>query len=215
MDYHSNCSVKLDVNRIDSEIVKKSYDFVVNLFENRLSSDFKFHSIAHTREVLKYVQILGKYKGFSEQKMNLLKVSAIFHDVGYINAYKGHEKEGVIIARKFLKKNKINEQQIQIIADAILSTKLPQKPKNLYSKILCDADLINLTYDDYFKNAELLRQEWIKTGFAEMSEKEFHENSVRFFKMHNYHTDYGRNVLDVKKKKVLQRIQKRLAKINE
>jgi len=201
--------------QINSKFVEKSYDFVINLLKDKLSANFKFHSIDHMNEVLKYVEIIGGYNGFKEDDMNLLRVSAIFHDIGYLNAYKGHEEEGVDIAKKYLTKNKINESQINIICNAILSTKVPQKPKDIYSQILCDADLINLTYDNYFESAELLRQEWIKTGFAEMDEKAFHENSIRFFKKHNYHTDYGKNVLNSKKKKVLRRIKKRLSEIKE
>jgi putative nucleotidyltransferase with HDIG domain len=199
--------------QINSKFVKKSYDFVINLLKDNLSANFKFHSIDHMKEVLKYVEIIGGYYGFKEDDMNLLRVSAIFHDIGYLNAYIGHEEESVNIAKKFLVQNNISESQIQIIANAILATKVPQTPADIYSKILCDADLINLTYDNYFESAELLRQEWLKTGFAKMSEKEFHENSVRFFNMHNYHTEYGKKVLNSKKKKILYRIHKRLAEM--
>ena len=215
IDFNLKKPEKSSTIQIDSEFVKKSYDFVVNLLKEKLSANFKFHSIDHMREVLKYVEIIGNDYSFNEDDMNLLRVCAIFHDIGYLNVYKGHEEEGVSIAKKFLFENKINGSQIQIIANAILATKVPQNPKDIYSKILCDADLINLTYDNYFESAELLRQEWIKTGFAEMSEREFHENSVRFFKMHRFHTEYGKKVLNSKKKKVLQKIRKRLAEINE
>jgi HD superfamily phosphodiesterase len=199
--------------KIDSDIINKAYNVTTDLLENQLPDTFRFHTVEHMKEVLKYVQIIGSYHHLNQDDMNILEISAIFHDIGYIKIYKGHEREGIKIARDFLEKEQVMESQIIKIEKAIMSTKVPQKPENLLSKILCDADLINLTYDHYFETAELMRQEWINTGFAKMNELEFHNNSLNFFKSHNFHTEYAQKYLQPKKKELRKRIQKRMLEI--
>lgn len=214
IDFNTKKSAKSNTVSIDAVIVKKSYDYVINLLKKELSANFTFHSIEHMKEVLKYVEIIGNYHGFKDDDMNILRVCAIFHDIGYVYVYKGHEEKGAESANKFLSQNNIDVTQIRIVIDAILATKVPQTPKDIYSKILCDADLINLTYDDYFESAELLRQEWLNTGFAIMDEKTFHHNSVQFFKQHRYHTTYGQKYLEPKKRMVLKRIKERINQLD-
>lgn len=195
--------------KINSDTINKAYNYTVDLLSNELPDTFRFHTVDHMQEVLKFVEIIGNYHQLSDDDMNIVKISAIFHDTGYIKKYKGHEEEGIKIARNFLEDKLIEESQIKKVEKTIMSTKVPQKPDDLLSKILCDADLINLTYDNYFESAELMRQEWNQTGVAKMNELEFHDNSVKFFNSHQFHTDYGRKFLQPKKEKVLRRIKKR------
>lgn len=197
---------------ISEYTVQEAYDYVVHVLENHLSNKILFHSVNHMKEVLKYSEIIGKYMKLSKEELNIVKVCAIFHDCGYAYVYRGHEETGVDIATKFLAEQGVGNAPIQIVANAIFATKVPQNPVDVYGMILCDADLINLTYDNYFENAELMRQEWIMTGSAPMNELQFHKNSLNFFQNHHYHTPYGKTILTPKKQKVRKRL---LARINE
>ena len=197
-------------SKINNDTVKAAYDYVRDYFIRELSPDFLFHSVKHTDEVLKQAESIGKSMGLNNDELNVLRVSAIFHDLGYTKTYEGHEKESAVLARQFLTKRNIKKEQIDEVINAILSTKVPQSPQSLVSEILCDADLTNLTFDNYFENAEKMRQEWIKTGRTNMSEKEFHINSVSFFENHQYHTDFARRSLEPKKRKNLRLIKERI-----
>jgi len=161
-------------------------------------------------DVLKNVEIIGHSYSLGEEDMNILRLSAIFHDVGYINAYAGHEFESTEIASAYLSSRAINKTIIDQICNAILATKIPQSPQTLSAKILCDADLMHLTYQEYFEEDDKLRIEWANVGRVNMNENQFLKNSLKFFKSHHYHTVYGQSVLTPLKDKTKERIENKL-----
>ena len=198
------------MSEITQETVNKVNHFVSDILDHQLPKDCIFHSKAHTMDVLKNVELIGNYLKLTEDEMNILRVSALFHDVGYIRTYKGHEMESALIARKFLKKENIDEKVIKQVMSAIKATKVPQNPKDKLSEILCDADLMHLTYSNYFDQIEMMRMEWQFMGIAKMTIKEFNENSVNFFNSHYYHSVYGKMILTKKKEKTLKSILKKI-----
>ena len=195
------------IGKINRETVNKVHHFVSEILDHQLPKDYIFHSKEHTLDVLKNVELIGNYIKLKEDEMNILRVCALFHDVGYIRTYKGHEMESAIIAKKFLQNENIDENHISQVISAIKATKVPQNPKDKLSKILCDADLMHLTYNNYFDQVEMMRMEWQFMGIANLTINEFHINSVKFFNSHHYHSEYGRKVLQQKKEKNLKRIK--------
>lgn len=178
-----------------------------------LSPNLLFHSFNHTKEVLSDAEKIGKEMGLGEEDLNVLRLSAIFHDTGYTKTYDGHEEESAKIARQYLEKRYIEEKQIEVVERAILSTKVPQNPEDLVSQILCDADLANLTYENYFESAEKLRLEWLKMGIANLSKKEFHKNSAVFFEIHHYHSEFAIKHWKPLKKKNLILLKEAIARL--
>lgn len=198
------------MGKINQETVKKVHDYVSDILDHQLPKDCLFHSKAHTMDVLKNVELISNYVRLSVDEMNILRVSALFHDVGYIRTYDGHEMESAIIAKNFLQNESIDENIINQIISAIKATKVPQNPKDKLAEILCDADLMHLTYDNYFDQIEMMRMEWQFMGVAKMTINEFNMNSVKFFKSHHYHSVYGNEVLQKKKEKTLKLIKERI-----
>jgi HD superfamily phosphodiesterase len=200
------------VNKINSDIVDEALSFVMSFLNEKLSPEFVFHSKDHTRDVLRKSMIIANESGFTEEERNILAISAIFHDTGYINNHKDHEKLSAEIAGEFLKSKEIEPSIINQIQGAIAATEVPQHPKDKISKALCDADLMHLSGEDYFEQMELLRKEWKLTGRDDLSQEEFHEQSVMFFNNHHYHTEYGKKVLTPLKHRNLGKIQARISK---
>jgi predicted metal-dependent HD superfamily phosphohydrolase len=198
--------------RIESRTVEEAKIFVSNILDTQLPKSRVFHTKIHTFDVLGNVELIGKYHNFKEDDLNILRLSALFHDIGYIKKYAGHEEESVTMASDFLMLKKIKKTTIKIITTAILATKVPQSPRDIYSKILCDADLMHLTYDSYFDNKKLMRQEWELSGIISLSEKEFDINSVQFFNSHKYHSEYGKLILQPKKESNLEMIKNKISK---
>ena len=58
---------------------------------------------------------------------------------------------------------------------------------------------MNLTFDDYFEQIDLMRKEWEKVGKAKLNRQEFYISSLEFFQNHQYHSEYGKKVLQPKK----------------
>lgn len=198
------------MRKIDAEIVREAERYTRKLMEEKLSAEYLFHSRKHTLNVVHNAVHIGRNCSLTEDEMNVLQVSAYFHDIGYILTDESHEKESCFIATEFLRAQQVSEEAIEVVCNAILSTRVPQKPNDLISMVLCDADLMHLAGDDYFEQMELLRLEWQVTGKFFFTEYQFHLNSIEFFRNHSYHSDYGKKVMQPLKEYCLQRILDRV-----
>ena len=187
------------MKRIDELLVEEAREYVTLILTQDLSENCLFHTISHTQEVVKNAETIGKYCQIDKHELNILRVAALFHDVGYVDAYDDHELFSAERVRRFLQSKNVNDLIIDQIERAILSTKTPQNPKDKISKILCDADLMNLTFDDYFEQVDLMRMEWEKVGKAKLGRQQFYLNTLAFFQTHEYHSEYGRKILQPKK----------------
>jgi len=196
---------------IDDRLVADARVYVMRLMESFLPESYLFHSKAHTLNVLRNAEQIGSFSALSEHEMNILRTGALFHDSGYIKSAEHHEAESSAIAREFLEANQIDEQDIRAVSNSILATRVPQKPGDKISGILCDADLMHLTSEDYFEQMELLRLEWQKTGRYNLTVQQFHLNSIDFFSRHRYHSDYGKEVMEAQKARTLGLIRARCA----
>ena len=181
------------------------------MLDNELSKDCIFHTKKHTLEVVRNAEIIGEYSKLSQDSRNVLRISALFHDVGYISSYENHEKESAAYATEFLRSKNIDETVIESVVKCILATRMPQQPKDEISRILCDADLMNLTFDDYFEQIDLMRQEWEKTGKAKLNNHQAYLTSLDFFKAHQYHSEYGKRILQPKKEKTESMIKLKIS----
>jgi len=132
------------MNKIDAEIVKKTALYATDLLEHKLPVYLAYHQKDHTLHVVERAETIGKAEGLSDEEMNILKVCAWFHDVGYIRKIIGHEEESILIATEFLNKHKVDQKEIDRVTEILRSTKIPQTPETNVAKVLCDADLMHL-----------------------------------------------------------------------
>lgn len=70
---------------------------------------------------------------------------------------------------------------------------------------------MHLTYENYFEQIELMRQEWKLMNIVSLNQNDFHINSIKFFNSHHYHSEYGKKVLQQRKEKTLKRIKAKLS----
>lgn len=185
---------------ITERLIDQAKLYVFDLLNTKISKNLCYHSIHHTQDVLNNAELIASHTDLSQEEYKILRFSALFHDVGFIEIYKGHEAISARFANKFLTDNQVDENNIKKVTAAILATKVPQNPHDLVSRVLCDADLMYLSDKDIFlKDIELLRQEWKNCGLGEYSKDEFYKITLKFFKEHHYHTEYGKQVLTPRK----------------
>ena len=196
--------------RLSSAFIEETKKYVASILTHELSEKCLFHTIKHTLEVLKNSEVIGDYCKLDSDALNVLRVSALFHDVGYVDAYDEHEIRSAERAVIYLKSEQIDQEIISQVKDAILSTKTPQHPKDQISRILCDADLMNLTFDDYFEQIDLMRMEWDEVGKAKLDRNQFYIKSLEFFQSHQYHSIYGKKVLQPKKELTELKIRRKV-----
>ncbi|RZL30632.1 MAG: phosphohydrolase, partial [Pedobacter sp.] len=185
----------------------KSY--VLNYFTQHHDAKLVYHDLKHTEDVVAAtVQIANHYQ-LSEEDFFIVYVAAWFHDTGYFEDIVHHEEKSTVIAKRFLSEQNVPEELISKITEVILSTRMPQKPVNLLESILCDADLFHLGQEDFRKKGKLMQKEAELLG-KKISKKDWRKKNFEYLAHQNYHTDYGRLLLNDQKAKNLEKLEKRL-----
>lgn len=124
-----------------------------------------YHNINHALDVLGVVINYSKYYDLSANDSFILQTAAILHDVIVEPGRIDNEERSSDYASKLLPKFSYQDQQINMVNELILNTKLDFKlkgltnPSTLLGQIMCDADLDNLGREDFFYNALLLAKE--------------------------------------------------------
>ncbi|GGI25352.1 HD domain-containing protein [Pedobacter mendelii] len=140
------------------KVTREANLFVDKLLNEKLPLSMYFHNFRHTLLVLKAVTEIGNHSGLTDTEKYTLKLSALFHDVGYTQTYMGHEDASIQIAYDFLKGENVIEEIIDSVCNCINATKFPQKPDNMLGMIICDADFYHFSLVDYPIYAENLKK---------------------------------------------------------
>lgn len=148
-----------------------------------------YHNVAHTKSVIEKATTIGKEENLSDPDLELLKIAALFHDIGYIVQSNNHEEIGCEMVRNNLGKYGINNRDIEKICGMIMATKIPQTPNNLLEKIMADADLEYLGTAAYPTISNGLYQEILYFN-PTLTKQYWMEIQIDFLSKHHYHTDF-------------------------
>ena len=78
----------------------KIEDYVMGILEKGLDNCLYYHGIHHTKEVIKNSILIAKHEGVRVEDLEILKIAALMHDIGFVKIYTGHEEESCKIANK-------------------------------------------------------------------------------------------------------------------
>lgn len=185
------------------------YQKILQLLETELPSFLAYHSPHHTAYVVEKAEYIALQENVNENEIFLIKIAALFHDIGFIDQYKNHEEAGCVIAREVLKTYNFPDDDVEEICGMIMATKIPQSPKTMNDKIVADADLEYLGTDLFKPVSHLLFQE-LHYLDPELDIKTFHKIQIDFLCNHNYHTDYCIRNREEQKQKYLQELRESL-----
>ncbi len=114
--------------------------------------DMYYHQYDHTLDVYARATYLAEKEGLLPSETELLQIAALFHDTGFIIQYDHNEPIGAKFASNFLKTFLYPQEDINIIERIILATDPAYTdPKDIYEKIIKDADIDNLWREDFFE----------------------------------------------------------------
>ncbi len=200
---------------METKLIAKAKALAEKTFSGKAFEKHNFHNIHHTEDVVKAAEHIGLKSELTDDEMESVLIAAWLHDVGYEQGSSNHEAVAAEKARKMLEGEGATEQKIRAVVEAIESTKMPQQPKSIVSKVLCDADLFHLSTEKCDENGVNLRSEWKSLGFMDMKDEEWEQFNLQFMESHRYHTTYGQTVLEEGKKKNIKRLRKELVQTAE
>lgn len=198
---------------MNTDLIKNVEKYVYNYFLEHNTGNLIYHDINHTTGVVKSAERLGIGCGLSEKEMEILIISAWFHDLGYVHSIQNHEEESNKIAEKFLSENDYPPEKIEKVKSCILSTKGTTAPQNTLQAALCDADLLHLAKKSLLGQSKLLKLEFEKTKSEFHSEKEWYEETIKFMKEHEFYTKFAKEKYDDKKRNNILKLKNRINKI--
>ena len=143
----------------------------------------------------------------NDEDLALLKTAALFHDTGFLYAYKGHEDLSCIIARENLPHFEYAIEQIEKICEIIQATTVPQSPKNKLGEIIADADLDYLGRDDFYPISNSLFNELKNIDAIDNLDK-WNQIQIDFISQHQYFTTTSINRRSQEKEKRLEELKK-------
>jgi predicted metal-dependent HD superfamily phosphohydrolase len=186
----------------------KAERYIIRVLEKGLSDMLHYHSISHTKDVVKAVERLALMEGVTDEGLFLLKSAATYHDAGFVEEYDNNEPIGARLAEDILPKYGYTDQHIQTIKELIYVTQIPHNPKNRLEEIMCDADLDYLGRDDFHDIADKLRRELREHGKIS-SDRKWDEIQIMFLEQHKYFTETAKKTRQEKKNKNLEEIKAR------
>ncbi|UII77758.1 HD domain-containing protein [Flagellimonas sp. HMM57] len=196
-------------------LMKKVEHYVTNLLTFHLPKNIYYHNIAHTRMVVGAVQIISKKTKLEKRQVMILELAAWFHDIGFLSKNVGHKRLSAEMAANFLKTNKVRSSIIYQVTDCIMSTKYGAVPESLAEAIIMDADMFHISRNDYWKLNSLLRKEISSIDSSHYTHEEWYGKNLEFLKNISFNTDFGKNVLDVKKRWLIYENEQLLEKIQK
>jgi uncharacterized protein len=191
------------------EAYNQIYEIFISKLEQEMASHFSYHTADHTKYVINMAIFIAKKEKIEGHELELLKIAALFHDMGFLKSRENHEEVSCELASKELPSWDFDSGEISQICGMIRSTKIPQRPITQLDKILADADLEYLGTDLYEEGASRLYRELIYFN-PTLTEKEWLEIQVNFLNSHHYHTDFCINNRESKKQEHLKRLQSHL-----
>ena len=190
-------------------ILEIAADYVMKLFGNHLPKGITYHNLIHVKDVVDTAKLIGEKSVISSDQMEMLLLSAWFHDVGIIEQYVEHEEKSADICREFLEKHNYPANKIETIVRIIRSTRVPQKPTNLLEKIMCDADLSHNGKKGFIYRSQLLRVEWKNMLGKEFTDSEWVKINIDFLLDNKFHTKFAKSFYDGQRMQNLMQLQKK------
>ncbi len=196
-----------------SEIVEKTEKFVFELFKNNLDPSFVYHNHTHTERVLRSIREIIENIDISDKDAEILELSALLHDTGYIKIRDGHEIESQKIATQFLKENNVDEATIHAVNECIEATKFKDSPNTKLGMIIRDADASHFGKKYFNEASEFLRKELEIQGISSYTPSEWRNENIKVFtKKHEFYTDYALKNWQPRKEKNLAKLMKKKKK---
>jgi predicted metal-dependent HD superfamily phosphohydrolase len=195
---------------METQLIRKARAHAENVFSDETFKKRPFHNFAHTQHVVEATNEIGARTELTDDEMESAITAAWLHDIGYLEGAGDHESKAAEKAGELLKSWGASHRKIMEVTEAILATKIPQQPRSIVSKVVCDADLYHLSTEECTSASDKLRDEWALSEKKSLDDNDWLKQNLEFLENHQYHTPYGQTVLQERKRKNIKMLRKQL-----
>ncbi|WP_411678789.1 HD domain-containing protein [Clostridium thailandense] len=152
-------------------------DFVSSVVSNMISYfDGDVKRINHAMKVHGFAKSIGELEGISVEKLKILEIAAILHDIGIkeserkysSSAAKYQELEGPPVAYNILKEFNLSKELMDRVSYLIGNHHTYSKIDDVDFQILVEADFIVNIFEDSIekKQIQIIKQKYFKTNIG-------------------------------------------------
>lgn len=193
-----------------NNIYKQVEDHVTKLFDAHKKGKLIFHTLEHTKEIVKRTEEIAAHYKLTEKEMLAVYIAAWFHDTGHLfTTPEVHEEKSVDLMKVFMESNFPDPEVIPIVEGCILATKRSVDPTTLLQQILCDADTYHLGTKEFKKTNKQVRKE--ATMDKPVPKAEWDVRTLEFLEKHQYYTSYCIELLNKGKQENTERLRRKIA----
>jgi predicted metal-dependent HD superfamily phosphohydrolase len=198
-----------------SSILKKMQSITIVIkaiqrLENTLPEKLYYHSVYHTKRVIKKAIEFAFYENTNQRDIEVITISAAYHDTGFTVRYEKNEEIGASMAMEAMKKtDAYTEREIETVEKMIMSTEVvttnngfERISKTQLAKYLLDADLSIFGDRDFLNQSELLRRERSQDYVS------FYKETSLILKDHFWFTKAASGLLNKEKEKNISKLEK-------
>ena len=164
-----------------------------------------YHNLEHALEIYKNSQFLAQREGIKGKNAFLLGIAALLHDVIYIPGDNDNEECSAIFAYRTLLRLNFSDEEASFVADLVNSSAFDIQPKNIYEKILHDADTANFGRTDFFEKNAYARAE-----FAGHTDVEWYSHTLSLLEAHSFYTMSAKLAWSEAKQNNIEKLQELL-----
>ena len=194
-------------------LIKEAEKFTIEFFEANIPESFAYHSIEHTRFVVKMVEKIAIAEGVDDLRRSIVLIAAWFHDIGYAVSYNNHEEESIKIVSKFLRGKNAEEKYITEVEKCIKATILGAHRETLLEKIIADADHAHTGLESFMELSNLFRKETCNVSEKKQTKVEYWEKTLLFLKRIQFLTKYAKNNMEDQKNQNIEKVENRIEKL--
>ncbi|MEO6520772.1 MAG: Pycsar system effector family protein [Mucilaginibacter sp.] len=194
------------------QLLQQVQDHVLNYYKTHDDSKLIYHNLQHTNGVVAAGTEIANHYQLSDSDFFIVISACWFHDTGYFEDPKNHERKGAELAAELLKTLGVDEESITKVKACIMATQMPQSASTLLEQIVCDADLFHLGTDAFSEKDKLMRKEVNACHNMDLSKEGWHQKTIKFLQDHQYYTEYCKLLLSGKQAKNLADVQKKINK---
>lgn len=184
--------------------------YVLQQLHDGLPANLSYHGRHHTLDVYTTTLEYARQEAVTGEDLTLLSTAALYHDIGFLDTYRGHEERGCQIVSEVLPGFGYTDEQITRICGMIRATRLPQTPHNHLEEIICDCDLDYLGRTDFYHIGATLFEEFKAYGVVK-TEEDWNRLQVSFLTGHHYFTATAKRLRQPMKERHLAEVTKVVA----
>jgi len=190
---------------MSKQLITKIREFVIPIYN---AKTMEYHNMIHAEQVMSVAKKLAKKEGLPKEKIEELKIAALFHDVGYNENPDQHEEISAEIAESFLESHKISQKTIDNVKRLILATKVDVEPQMIDEMIIKDADVAHVGTLGFINSSDGLRAEIGHLIGKQYTDEEWLNINLDFLEEHRFYTQSAKSMFEKLKASNIKTLKK-------